>query len=319
MVSKATGVFSAILVAASLTAVPLTAGGCGRDHGWEDRGDAPKAKAQDEGAVTKLEADAAALWAKRDQEGELVKAIAAYEKVLQAKGIEDYKTLVQLSRANYLLAEMVDDTERKLAAYDTGTKYGDRALYTIPSFRDAIAKGKPIEEAAETVGKDGIEAVYWDAVNSGKWAKAKGITKALFIKDKVRRMYEHVVKLDESWFYGAGHRSLGAFWSALPSISGRDLDKSMKHFEKSLAFGKDYFATRVLIADIWARNANDGKRYKKELKLVLETKAEALPECAQENRVEQRKAKKLLEEYSEYFDEDEEDASGKGAAGGTGS
>jgi hypothetical protein len=306
-------------LAAAIVLSGLAAGCGGREYGWEGRDEQPRQKASvDAAAVAKLDAEAKALWAKRADEAQLVRAIDALKRLLAAQGGESYDTLVQLSRACYLLGEVRDDTEKKLAAYEEGMKYGDLALNTFPAFREAFAKSQKIEEAADAVGKEGIAAIYWDAVNAGKWAKAKGITKALFIKDKVKRMYERVLALDEMWFYGAAHRSLGAFWAALPSISGRDLDKSKKHFDRSLEIAPNYFATRVLVAEIWARNANDGKAYKRELRYVLDTPASSIPEVAQENEVEKRKAKRLMDEFSDYFDEEEAEAPAE-PKGGSGS
>lgn len=215
------------------------------------------------------------------------------------------------SRSHDILGEISDDPDKKLEAYDAGMRYGDLALHTIPAFREAFDKTRSLEDAVESVPRTGIEAIYWDAVNQGKWANAKGKVKVLFMKDKVKRMIERVLTLDEKWWFGAAHRYLGAYFSALPTFAGRDLAASKAHFEKSLAIAPDFFATRVLMAEYWARNANDRRTYRVELERVIAASPDSIPEVAPEQRIEQKKARKLLAEIDDYFDEEEK---GAGAA-----
>lgn len=293
------------LACASLLALATIAAGCGgRTYGWDREGGEPVARAPVADAAA-LEAEARATWPRRDEEPALRATIATLEKLLAARGGADRATLVWLARASYILGEVTATAEVKLAAYEAGMGYGDRALDAIPAFHARFAETKSVEEAVEAVPRDGIDAIYWDAVNVGKWSKAKGMTKALFLKDKVRRMIERVVALDPRWWYGAGNRYLGAYWSALPTISGRDLAKSRAHFDRSLAVEPRYLATHTLIAEYLARGANDRKLYKSELELVLATPEDALPEIAPEQRIERRKARKLLDDIDEYFDEEE--------------
>jgi hypothetical protein len=287
-------------------ALAVLAAGCSsRDYGWESGGP-PKEKAPATAPATDgLEAAARASWARRDEEPALRETIGTLKKLLDARGGADYGTLVWLARAHYLLGEVSSDAERKLEAYEAGMLYGDRALDAIPAFRERFARTQSVEESVEAVGKDGIDAIYWDAVNTGKWSKAKSMTKALFMKDKVRRMVERVASIDARWWYGAADRYLGAYYAALPAIAGRDLEKSRAHFDRSLAVAPDYLATHTLVAEFLARNSNDRKLYESECQLVLAAPANRLPEIEPEQRIEKRKARKLLDDVDDYFDPEE--------------
>lgn len=302
---KARPVLGALLLALF---APL-AGSCGREYGFEREAvPPPKEKSGGDGAradIPALEARFEALWPRRDDPQALRDAIALLRQILEARGGEHYQTFVLLARSHYLLGEVTEDPDRKLEAYEAGMRYGDLALHTIAAFREAFEKTRSLEDAVESVPRSGIEAIYWDAVNQGKWANAKGKVKVLFMKDKVKRMIERVLALDEVWWFGAAHRYLGAYFSALPTFAGRDLAASKAHFEKSLAIAPDFFATRVLLAEYWARNANDRRTYRAELERVISSPADSIPEVAPEQRIEQKKARKLLAEIDDYFDEEE--------------
>lgn len=300
-------------------AAGLLAPGCGgREYGWEKDGGTPKEKAgAGDAAALAKKADGA--WARRDDPRALAEAIEGYKKALEAKGGADYALLVRLSRAHYVLGEISTGNEAKLAAYEAGMKYGDLALNTIPAFRERFQKEQAVEAAVEAVGKEGIDAIYWDAVNIGKWANVKGKVKVLFLKEKVKRMVERVAALDETWFYGASHRYLGAYFAALPTFAGRDLEASKKHFERAKAIGPSYFATRVLCAEYLAKATNDRKLYQGDLDFVLKTKPEVLPDVAPEQRIEQAKAKRMIEVIDDEFEaESAEPAPAAPPAGGSG-
>lgn len=283
-------------------------GGCGgREYAFEREAAEPPKETKSAIAIdtTALEARFQSLWSLRDDPRSLCEAIAVLKQLLDARGGQHYETLVLLSRAHYLLGELEEDKEKKLEAYEAGMRYGDLALHTIPAFREAFERTRTIEDAVVAVPASGIGAIYWDAVNQGKWANEKGKVKVLFMKDKVKKMIERVLALDERWWHGAAHRYLGSYNAALPTFAGRDLEASKRHFLRAIEIAPNYFSTRVLMAEYWARNANDRAAYKEQLELVLRTPADVLPEVAPEQRIEQRKARRLLDEIDDYFEDEQ--------------
>ncbi len=139
-------------------------------------------------------------------------------------------------------------------------------------------------------------------MNQGKWANQKGKVKVIFMKDKIKKMIDRVLALDERWYHGAGHRYLGAFWAALPGFAGQDLARSREHFDKAKALSPGCFVTRTLCAELYARAANDRALYIAELRHVLDTAPDVARDIAPENRIEKRKAERLLAEVDDWFD-----------------
>jgi hypothetical protein len=292
----------------------------GREYGFErEEARTPRhasADAAKAATIEALEARWHMAWARRDEPAALRQAIGALCELLEARGGADYETLVLLSRAHYLLGEIEEAKEKKLEAYEAGMRYGDLALHAIPEFRAEFEKTHTIEDAVQVLPVAAIAAIYWDAVNQGKWANEKGKLKVLFIKDKVRKMIERVLALDETWWFGAAHRYLGAYFAALPSFAGRDLDLSRRHFARAIEIAPQFFATRVLMAEHWARAANDRRAYREQLELVLGTRADVLSEVAPEQRIEQKKARRLLDEIDDFFDPEEPPAAVPAPSGG---
>ncbi len=306
-------------IAAAAVLLGLSAGCGGREYAFERktaREDRPAAPAGP-GSAAALEAEFRSAWARRDEPQAVREAIEALKKILDARGGGDYETLVLLSRAHYLLGELAEEEQAKLQAFEAGMHWGDLALDAIPEFRRAFERTRTIEDAVGDVPRSGIAAIYWNAVNQAKWANEKGLVKVLFVKEKVKKMIDRVLALDETWWYGAAHRYLGAYYAALPSFAGRDLDASRRHFERSLEIAPDFFATHVLFAQRWARAANDRAAYRRHLERVLGTPAEVVPEVAPEQRIEQRKARKLLAEIDDHFEPEEAGAEPAVLGGGS--
>jgi hypothetical protein len=217
----------------------------------------------------------------------------------------DAETLARLARAHYFMADAHlraggPHDEQYLATFEKGIAAGERALAAIsPEFKARVTKDERVEEAIKVVGKEGIDAMYWYAVNLGKWSRAKGLAALLGNKDRVRGVIERVLALDEAFFYGAPHRYFGAYFALLPV--GRDLDKSRQHFERSLALAPAYAGTKVLMAETYAVKKQDRALFDKLLGEVLAMPDNAIPGLEPETRVEKEKARELQEKADELF------------------
>jgi tetratricopeptide (TPR) repeat protein len=281
----------------------LSAAGCGtgRSSQWE----APTTANKTAPTVAAAEDHASAAekaWANRDQLASLQQAIAHWETVAASKP-EDVATWARLSRAYYVMADghlRGDGAECYLATFERGTAAGERALAAAsPEFKARVTKGEKVEDAIKVVGKEGIEAMYWYAVNLGKWSRGKGLAALLGNKDRVKGVLTRVLELDETFFYGAPHRYFGAYWSLVPV--GRDLDKSKQHFEKSLSIAPGYAGTKVLMAESYAVKKQDRALFLKLLDEVLAMPEDAIPELAPEARLEEGKARELKGKADELF------------------
>lgn len=292
-----------------LTLVAMICGsaacGTGRKSQWEapttpaPAASSPAPAAAQEDPMAAFEA----AWAKRGDRASLERAIALLEAAVAARP-DDAAAWARLSRAYYFLADghlRVDPkSEVTLATFEKGTAAGERALASLsPAFKARVTQGDKVEDAIQVVGKEGMDAMYWYAVNLGKWSRAKGLAALLGNKDRVKGVLTRVISLDERFFHGAPHRYFGAYWSLLPV--GRDLDKSREHFDKSLGIAPGYAGTRVLMAETYAVKKQDKALFLKLLDEVLALSDDAIPGLEPETRIEKEKAKELKGKVDELF------------------
>jgi hypothetical protein len=298
-----------------LVVAGLSASGCGT--GRASQWDAPAAQAkQGIQATTTAAADATAAeadWNARADKTALLRAIAAWEAVVAANP-SDGATWARLSRGYYVLADghlrprgaaaeaMEAMKAPYLEAFEKGVAAGERALAAVsPAFKDKVTRGEKVEEAVQLVGKEGagLPAMYWYAVNLGKWSRATGIAALLGNKDRVKGVLERVLALDETFFHGAPHRYFGVYWALLPV--GRDLDKSRTHFERSLTLSPNYVGTKVLMAEAYAVKKQDRALFTRLLQEVQAAPADVIPELSAETGFEKEKAHELLAKADELF------------------
>ncbi len=215
-----------------------------------------------------------------------------------------YNDFWKLSRSYYLLAEQLDqeeEVEEKLALYQQGLDSAERAMHCFPEFRAAIKAGEAEEVAVKQIPREGIAGVYWTTVNLSKWSRIKGFSYILFNKNKGWEMIQHVRGLDETWYYGAADRYLGAFYAVAPSIAGGDMALSWKHFQASLQAAPYYLATSVLIAEYYATKMQNRELFRERVQFVLDAPLDIYADILPLQRLEQEKARHMLTNIDEYF------------------
>ncbi len=248
-----------------------------------------------------LLAQAEAAWQAREDPDRLLEAIMLLKKVAQSSAV-DRKVLVRLSRALYFYADgYLKSDEERIRKYDQGTYYGEKALAQNEDFKALLDRGTPVIEALEVLGEEDCEALYWTAANLGKWAKLKGIPTVIRVTPLFKAMLEKANALDDSYNYGGPPRTWGAYYAAAPAIAGGDLEKSQAFFERAMAIAPDYFANRVLMAELYAPKVHDRELFVRLLKSVVEGDPYVLPDVVAEQKVEQAKARKLLTFVDDYF------------------
>lgn len=283
-------------------------GSAGREALWEKDQAAGKQQTATSTAVSaSLASEADGHWAKRDDKAELQKAIDVWKKVVEADP-KNADAMVRLSRAHYFLADgflSIDpevEEEQELAVYTEGVNYGERALALLePEFEKTMRADGEFEEAIAKIGDKGVPAAYWYAVNLGRFATKKGLSVRLYYKDKLKATMQRILEVDPKFYYGAADRYFGAYYSVLPSIAGKDVDKSRTHFEKSLELAPEYLPTKVVKAQFLAVELDDEEMYKNLLNEVMSGEDTDNPDIAPENRAAKRQAKKMLDEIDEKF------------------
>lgn len=259
-------------------------------------------------APAKLPADVEKLWKNRQNEQDLRQALVGLEKfALENPQYADVKVL--LCRGNYLLSDghlwlklngesENDDKvkEESIQFYDSAVTWCEAALALNAKFRDKVVKeGLEIEKSLDVLGPQDIDALYWRYASLAKWSRLVGFTTLLSNRSKFSAMINRVKEIEKStgkeYFYAATLRYDAASNALSPTGDKKLADK---YFEEAIAKHPNYFAVRVLYAESRLKGNED--KFKKQLDFVLKGKAASLPEIEADQIVEQRKAKKLLDE-----------------------
>jgi hypothetical protein len=278
-------------------------------------------------SVAESGADASALspgdeaWSKRSDQAQVLAAIATWEKALgctegdtapeercgsanMAK--DNAPAMAKVTRAYYFWADsyLRADDDNYLDVMNRGVWWGERALAAAsPEFAEKMGNKAKFYEAIKVIDASAIEGAYWYATCLGKWAKRKSFAVLLGQKDNIKATMERVLELDPKFFHSAPHRYFGAFYAIAPGFAGGDPVKSEEHFKKSLDMAPYYVGTKVLWAEHLATKQDDEETFKRLLNEVLEVDptSGAQYDLEPEVRVEQQKARELLENIDEYF------------------
>lgn len=253
-----------------------------------------------------LVAEGDALWAERLDEAKLRGALAKWEEAVKVKS-DDHETYAKLARGFYLLADgflsfVPEKEEEFLATHEKGQAYAEQGLKALsPDFEKRLGNGTKIEDAVMVLGREAVPLMYWYDVNLGKWAKFKGIQTTLKYKERIFKVMTRVYELDVDYFHGAPDRYFGAYYAVAPAFAGGDLEKSRTYFEQAVKKAPNYLSTHVLVAEVYATKAQDRALFDRELKFVMDTPAETMPELLPEQTIEKRKAERLMKQADDLF------------------
>jgi hypothetical protein len=284
----------------------------------------PKAPSDTSAAPAAREAGDAA-FALRADAAQADAAIVAYGRSLAADPSQ-VDVRVRLSRLHYLLGDgrfrFAEKDEAQLAAFEQGMRHAATALATVnPAFRSRICSGASLDDAMAVLDRSSVAPLYWFATHLGKYGLAKDLLEVLANKDMIFRAMSRIRELDAGYFYSAPDRYLGAYWTKVPFPAG-DLPRALAHFQVSMRGERGYFATYVLVAELYVLKAKanvtkdarfcrldsaaggQGGACKRLYAVLLEHVIKAkntLPEIEAEQAVEREKARLLLEELDTYF------------------
>jgi tetratricopeptide (TPR) repeat protein len=256
----------------------------------------------------KLPADIDKLWKNRHNEADLRQALVGLEQFSNENPqFQDVK--VMLCRGNYLMGDghlwlkLTGDAdadaaikEESIKFYDAAVTWCEAALAMNPKFRDKVVKdGQEIEKSLDALDVEDIDALYWRYASLGKWSRLSGFTTLLANRSKFTAMIARVEELEKTmgkeFFYSATLRYKATSNALSPTGDKKLADKL---FEEAIKKHPNYFAVRVLYAE--ARLKGDEAKFKSQLEFVQKGNAKSLPEIESDQIVEQRKAKKLLDE-----------------------
>ena len=274
--------------------------GCAKQAGtYEIAVSAPSAAPD---AKMALKAEAEALWAERGDKAKLQAALQKYEQAYALDSM-DRDTAMHLARGWYFLGDGHEtEKDAKLAAWVPAIDWGKKCLAINAEFKGLLTKGDEDEaSAARALTKDDVPCTYWTSSALGKWAKLTGLTTTLKHLPTVKAYMTRVGELDPTFYYNGPDRYWGAYFAAIPSFAGQDLDKSKTYFDKAIAAHPAFLGTHVLLAAEWAVKKQNKATFEAELNGVIAAPADAIPEVRPEMEAEQRKAKDLLAKSADLF------------------
>ena len=176
-----------------------------------------------------------------------------------------------LSEIQYWKGEIAPK-EAKVSIYETGIEFGRRGV---------------------ALDRDNIESNFWLGVSYGLLGEEQGIMSSFFLLDPIEACFNHSLKLDESYFYGAPLRSAGLFYHKIPGwpISKGDNRKALAYLEKSLHYGPEFYLNHLYISWVYKALGNNDK-FRYHLEWIID--ANPTRKFAQENNRHKEHAKKLL-------------------------
>lgn len=246
------------------------------------------------------------LWQERDNPEKAKAAIEVLEKELAQNPHQPQKA-VQLSRLYYLLGESLPakgpGSEQKLAYYDKAFQICRNELV-----HQLNLSGKEVDDEAivKAATQDQIALLYWAAAGIARWGKHAPFAKKVAARSKIRLYWDRVMQLDPTYFHGGAYRFFGGYYALVPPITGeQDVNKSREMFEKAVAAAPYYLETKVLYAEAYAAHAKVRNRelFRRLLQEVVNADPAQNPDCTPENRLAQKKAKDLLAQENEIFEE----------------
>jgi hypothetical protein len=280
----------------------------GRQAAWEAGDGAGGGTGTSTSGAAALLGAANAAWVQRDDKAQLNIAIEKWEAAAKADP-KNAEAMVWLARAYYFLVDGHLNNEEpenletlRLELHQKAVDWGERALLLLdPKFEASMRGGGEFEKAIALIEKPAVPAAYWYCTNLSRFANAKGLSARLFYKDRVAAAMRRIKEIDPGYFYAGPDRYFGAFYSALPSIAGKDLDKSAEHFKAAQELSAEYLPTKAVQAEFLAKELDDREMYERLLNEVLAGGDTENPDIAAENRAAKRAAQRMLKLADDIF------------------
>ena len=238
------------------------------------------------------------------------KAIPASLKMLEGLAKEDPENVWILENlaegfCGYAFS-FLEDTEPDRASelYTRGKEYAFRAL-EIRTGKENWSRLSLDEwtQRLKEVSRSHQPALFWAGQCWGSWLSLNLDTVEAFADiPRIDVLMSRVAELDPEFHYAGPHLFLGAFYGGRSRMLGGNPDKAMDHFEQALKITEEkYLLIPLLYSKTYAVQNQDRKLFESQLKKILETPDDILPEQRLANQVAKRKAAILLGKIDELF------------------
>ena len=116
-------------------------------------------------------------------------------------------------------------------------------------------------------------AYFFKGLCLGRLGEMKGIWGSLNIIKPFRQNMEAAIKIDPAIDRGGPHRALGRLYYKLPLILGGDIKKSVRHLEKAIQYGPEYWENHFFLAESYLED-RQYQRARDELQRAMEISAQ---------------------------------------------
>jgi len=190
--------------------------------------------------------------------------------------------------------------------YLKGMRYSLRGLAEVsPEVHKAIVEDneEALVSALEKIDKeDEMPMVFWTGVCWGGLINATMDADMAADLPVVEKLIGASLRLDPTFYFGAGHSFYGVLFAGRTEMLGGDLAKGMEHFEKAIEITQGKFLlTKVLYARYYAVSAQKPETYVRLLNEVVEASFEEPPDMRLPNAVARRDAALMLEKAGDLF------------------
>jgi hypothetical protein len=201
----------------------------------------------------------------------------------------------------------VEDNDKKRAKgfYFKAKEYALRSLKLNKDFAEAFAQDDPdvFKRSLQTIKKQDIASLYFAITAWLQWIGASA-DDARVLNDlpRIEAMIDRAMELDDTFYHGGVHATLGAFYVASPEMFGGKPDQADFQFKEAFEISQSkYLMWHYLYARYYAFAISDRKLFVTTLEKILATPDDVLPEEAFVNMAVKVKARNLLSHVDDYF------------------
>jgi len=219
---------------------------------------------------------------------------------------EDLLLRASESYQGYAFA-FLHDSKPALAAeyYKKSMDYALRVLKKNSKIRKTIdLEPYVFSDALKALNKKDVPALY---LGAGAWMSWIGLThkeKPEVLSDlpKVLAMADRVIELDETYYYGGIHATLGACYASRPEKFGGQPQDAAAQFEQAFEISQGKFLMwQVLYSQYYAVQIKDRNLFVSTLESVLAAPDDLFLEGNFANALAKQKARRLLDQVNTLF------------------
>ncbi|MDY6934389.1 MAG: TRAP transporter TatT component family protein [Spirochaetota bacterium] len=221
----------------------------------------------------------------------------------------DNKTyLVAVSMAYTSYAMLIEDENEEFSVelYTIAKEFGLRALMTDDDFKEAYEKGgiEATKEAIEDMGKDYVPALIWTALSWGMCMLKTMSKDAMAVQHlhNLEHMIKHAIEEDEKYFYGISHLFQMVIAAFMPPMMGGTPERVEEEFKKVMKISNfSLHLAYVYYVEFYAIPYELEDKFDEMLEIVINTPTSKYPNIALLNEISKMKARRLLNNKSEFF------------------